>query len=202
MIDSEHRPPNIPIVIRWGVDMSTALLTAPRNPSTTTHERTRPSGPSRSSRALRPAAPRRRCESSAEAAPADFGEFPTGLSRTVSATTLDVDGEVRAMVRPRVPNYALRRVVVGGAVAVALVFGLAVSVGVLAGFSGATASAAADASADIVPAPTVHVAQPGDTLWSIAGEYRGDVDRSRYIDALIGLNGGTDVQAGAAVWLP
>ena len=48
----------------------------------------------------------------------------------------------------------------------------------------------------------IHVAEPGDTLWSIADAYRGDVGRDRFIDALIDLNGGTGIQVGQAVHLP
>ena len=103
------------------------------------------------------------------------------------------------MVRPVVPNYALRRVLVGTAAVVALAFGLVAAVGVSAGLSGSPASAAPSANAI---APSVHVAQPGDTMWSIASTYRGDVSRDRYIDALIDANGGVAVQAGAAVLLP
>ena len=122
-----------------------------------------------------------------------------GLPVTVSATSLDVDGVVRAMVRPSVPNYALRRLLVGTTAAVALAFGLVAAVGVSAGVSGSTASAAP--VVDVV-APSVHVAQAGDTMWSIANTYRGEVDRDRYIGALINANGGVDVQAGSAVLLP
>jgi len=121
------------------------------------------------------------------------------LAATVSATSFDVDGEVRGMVRPSVPNYALRRLLVGTAAVVALAFGLVGAAGISAGISGSTASAA---SASNAPAPSVHVAQPGDTMWSIANTYRGDVDRDRYINALIRANGGPGVQAGAAVLLP
>ena len=122
-----------------------------------------------------------------------------GLPVTVSATTLDVDGAVRAMVRPSVPNFALRRLLVGMTATVALCFGLVAAVGVSAGVSGGTASAAP--ATDVV-APSMHVAQAGDTMWSIANTYRGDVDRDRFINALIDANGGVDVQVGAAVLLP
>lgn len=116
--------------------------------------------------------------------------------------TFDVDGEVRAMVRPNVPNYALRRVLVGATAVIALAFGLVAAVGVAAGVSGGTASAAAAADVSTVSAQAVHVAQAGDTLWSIANTYRGDVDHGRYIDALIDVNGGVDVRLGAAILLP
>jgi len=124
------------------------------------------------------------------------------MPKLVSATTFDVDGEVRCMVRPQLPNYALRRFVVGTAAVVALMFGLVASVGVLAGVSGGGTASAAAPSQAVAAAPTVHVAQPGDTMWSIASTYRGDVDHGRYIDALIDINGGAGVQAGSAVVLP
>lgn len=105
------------------------------------------------------------------------------------------------------PNYAARRV---GAVAIVVLAALVLVVlfqSVLASFSGQPAQAAealpavAAASADEI-APPAHVAQPGDTLWSIADEYRGDVGRDQYVDALVRLNGGTVVVVGQAVALP
>ena len=45
-------------------------------------------------------------------------------------------------------------------------------------------------------------ARPGDTLWSIADEHRGDVAITRYVDALVDLNGGASIQAGQAIVLP
>ncbi|HUG00194.1 MAG TPA: LysM domain-containing protein [Ilumatobacter sp.] len=46
------------------------------------------------------------------------------------------------------------------------------------------------------------VAQPGDTLWSIATEHRGDVPISRYVDKLVELNDGAGIQAGQRIVLP
>ncbi len=106
------------------------------------------------------------------------------------------------MERPTVPNYALRRLVVGGCAVLALVVGLLGVVGMSAGFTGSPASAASASPAGAEVAPSVHVAQAGDTLWSIANTYRGDVGRDRFIDALIRLNGGVAIQAGQAIWLP
>lgn len=123
------------------------------------------------------------------------------LPRVVSATSLSAHAEVRAMVRPALPNYALRRLVVGTVAAMALIVGMVGVVGMSAGFTGSPASAAS-APVDADASPSVHVAQPGDTLWSIANTYRGDVDRDRFIVALIRLNDGVGIQAGQAVWLP
>ena len=60
------------------------------------------------------------------------------------------------------------------------------------------------ARSDVAAAPIVriHVAQPGDTMWSIAEQYRGDVGQGRFVDALIAVNGGTSIQAGQAIRLP
>jgi len=45
-------------------------------------------------------------------------------------------------------------------------------------------------------------AAAGDSLWSIAEQHHGDVAITRYLDALIGLNGGTVVEVGQLVRLP
>lgn len=102
------------------------------------------------------------------------------------------------------PNYAARRI---GALFVAV---SAVMAGVWMveqaadGFGG-TPVVAADS---LVESGTqdavahVHVARDGDSLWSIADEHRGGVDRDRYVDALVTLNGGTAVALGQAIRLP
>ena len=46
------------------------------------------------------------------------------------------------------------------------------------------------------------MAAAGDSLWSIAQANHGDVSIDRYVDALIDLNGGTDIAVGQAVRLP
>jgi LysM repeat protein len=130
--------------------------------------------------------------------PRRAGELP----RVVSATSLTAHAEVRAMERPSVPNYALRRFVVGGVVGLAFIVAMFGVIAMSAGLSSSPASAASAAQLDVQPSPAVHVAQAGDTMWSIANTYRGDVDRGRFIDALIRLNGGVEIQAGQAVWLP
>jgi hypothetical protein len=106
------------------------------------------------------------------------------------------------MERPTLPNYALRRLVVGTVAVMALIVGMLGVVGMSAGFAGSPASAASASAAGTDASPSVHVARAGDTLWSIANTYRGNVDRGRFIDALIRLNGGIKIQAGQAIWLP
>lgn len=127
-----------------------------------------------------------------------------GTGLVVSATALGGDGEVRGMLRPRVPNYALRRLAVGLVAAVALVFAMMAIVVLLAGFGStpASASEALPATSSATAATTVHVATSGDTLWSIASTYRGDVSHGRYLDALVRVNGGAAIQVGQAIWLP
>ena len=121
-----------------------------------------------------------------------------GLPYVISATSMNAHAEIRAMVRPALPNYALRRLVVGGLAVLTLIGSMLGLIGLSAGLAGLPASAA---SAEVA-ASSVHVAQPGDTLWSIANTYRGDVARDRFIEVLIRKNGGVEIQAGQAVWLP
>lgn len=109
----------------------------------------------------------------------------------------------RATVTLAQPNYLVRRGV-AVAVALAVVGAAAVMAGEALGAVsdlGGRPAAASEVSGDLV-APAVHVAGAGDTLWSIANRYRGDIDRGRYLDALIGLNGGNAILAGQAIRLP
>ena len=103
-------------------------------------------------------------------------------------------------------RYAARRAVASVVVVVVVAlgaFGASAMVGAL-GDVGSRPAAASDTAASPAGAPVVriHVAQPGDTLWSIADRYRGEVGRSRFVDALIDVNGGIAIQAGQAVRLP
>lgn len=122
----------------------------------------------------------------------------------VSATSFGVEAEVRGFERPKIPNYAIRRLMVGLAFIGLAVVGLAATVGVLAGFQGSPASASGvqPSLTDTAVSASIHVAQPGDTLWSIANTYRGEISRDRYIDVLIRMNGDTGVISGEAIWLP
>jgi len=100
-------------------------------------------------------------------------------------------------------NYLLRRVVaavVGVCVLAAATVAVGEIVGAVSDLGGRPAAASEVTGAD--SAPAMHVAATGDTLWSIADRYRGEIGHARYVDALVTLNGGTDVQAGQAVRLP
>lgn len=100
----------------------------------------------------------------------------------------------------RVPNYLVRRALA----AALMVVVLTVSVGILvllAGLGGRPASASR-AEPAITQSSVIHVARAGDTLWSIAQANHGTVGLDRYVDALISLNGGTEVQIGQAIQLP
>lgn len=105
--------------------------------------------------------------------------------------------------RPATPRraseatYRRRRAVVGTVLAVLVAVATVLTHDVLAGSGGVPASAA-----ESQPARTTVTARPGDTLWAIAERHRGDVSITRYVDALVDLNGGASIQAGQAVVLP
>lgn len=98
------------------------------------------------------------------------------------------------------PNYLVRRLVALVLVVAAVLLLAAVMTGLLAGFGGDPASASGAQPAQTEP--RYHVAGPGDSLWVIASEHRGDVGMNGYLDALIDLNGGTSIIVGQAVRLP
>ena len=101
--------------------------------------------------------------------------------------------------RPSAATYRRRRVVVGTALAVFVAVGAVAAHDVLAGSGGVPASAAVSLPAQ---ARQRVVAQRGDTLWSIASTHHGDISITRYVDALVDLNGGPTIQAGQEVVLP
>ena len=96
-------------------------------------------------------------------------------------------------------TYRRRRAVVGSVLAVFVACGAVLTFDVLAGSGGVPASAAASQPALARMSIT---AQPGDTLWSIAQTYRGEVPVGRFVDKLVDLNGGPSLQAGQPVILP
>jgi LysM domain len=96
-------------------------------------------------------------------------------------------------------TYRRRRLAVAVAVGASVSALAAGAHGVLTGPGGVPASAA---GAGMASARLVVRAEPGDSLWSIAEAYRGEVGLQRYVDALIDLNGGTQIAAGQLVRLP
>jgi len=87
-------------------------------------------------------------------------------------------------------------------VLVAVVFAAALAVVSAAVDTGGRPAVASDFDATGAATVRTHVAQPGDTLWSIADRYRGDVGQGRFVEALFDANGGTVIQIGQAVHLP
>lgn len=110
------------------------------------------------------------------------------------------------------PNFAARRLGVLLCVISGVIVGGWLAGQVATSFAGQPASAAEALAPGVsegsgmrtggAAVPDVHVASTGDTLWSIADAHRGAVERDRYVDALVELNGGTAIQAGQAVRLP
>ena len=102
-------------------------------------------------------------------------------------------------VRDRSMVYVRRRVLVS-LVLLAVVAATWLGVGsVLANRGGDPASAPTVRPAS---ATQVYVAQPGDTMWSLAQRFRGDASAQAYLDALIDANGGTSIAVGQAITLP
>lgn len=96
-------------------------------------------------------------------------------------------------------TYRRRRSIVGITLAALAAFSIVLTHDVLAGSGGVPASAAASLPAH---ARGVVIAQPGDTLWSIAEVHRGPVAVSRFVDKLVDLNGGPSIRSGQRVVLP
>lgn len=94
-------------------------------------------------------------------------------------------------------TYRRRRAVVGTALAAFVAVGAVTTYDVLAGSGGVPASAAVSQ-----PARSTVIAQPGDSLWTIAQQHRGEVSLVRYVDKLVALNGGATIVVGQAVVLP
>ena len=102
---------------------------------------------------------------------------------------------------------ARRRTVIARGVVVALgiaVFVAVTQVAVLVGPHLVTSPPSGPAAVDPVAAAGVghRVVGPGDTLWSIAGELRGDGDVRARVDRLARLNGGATLTAGETILVP
>ncbi|MCZ2840037.1 LysM peptidoglycan-binding domain-containing protein [Modestobacter sp. VKM Ac-2985] len=87
-----------------------------------------------------------------------------------------------------------RRVVAGLSIA----FGVSVAAAIVA-----TESGGATTGLELAGSATI-VVQPGDTLWSIAGEVAPEEDRRAVVDALLDVNGlsGVDLVPGQVLALP
>lgn len=95
--------------------------------------------------------------------------------------------------------YRRRRMVVGVVTAALVAITIVLAIDVLAGSSGVPASAV---SGQPAPGRSVTIARPGDSLWSLAETYRGDVSVTAYVEALISLNDGPTIEAGQRIVLP
>jgi Tfp pilus assembly protein FimV len=101
--------------------------------------------------------------------------------------------------QPSAATYRRRRAVVGTTLAVLVAVGSVAAHDVLAGSGGVPASAAESQPAH---ARERIVVQPGDTLWSIASAHHGHISMTRYVDALVDLNGGATIQVAQEIVLP
>lgn len=145
---------------------------------------------------------------------------PTGVARRArlhrSRCRIDVTGsslravrasaDVRRVSVTRSPRrsgatvYRRRRRVVGLAVA-AIVGVLGFGLQALLTDSGDGPAAAAGVVSATSAGFVVRV-EAGDSMWSIAQQYRGEHGINDYIDALVRRNGGTVIQAGQLLTLP
>ncbi|HEX4981066.1 MAG TPA: LysM peptidoglycan-binding domain-containing protein [Ilumatobacteraceae bacterium] len=120
------------------------------------------------------------------------------MTTTLAPTGLYVTSR-RTPAATAAPAYGRRRAVAAG-----LLVGLLATCGVaahdvLAGSGGVPASAA---GATPAPVRAVVVAEVGDTLWSIAERFHGEIGFDRYLDTLVNLNDGPSIQVGQAIRLP
>lgn len=118
---------------------------------------------------------------------------PRGVART------RVHGPRRPTPRVAPARYRRRRLAVVLAVASIVGGAAVVADGLVSGSGGVPASAAGTGATS---ARRVVRAAPGDSLWSIAAEHRGDVPITRFVEKVIDLNGGTRIEAGQLVRLP
>lgn len=108
--------------------------------------------------------------------------------------------------RPTAATYRRRRLAVGLVALLLLIAGGLVVRATLGELGGVPASAPAARPAVAIPADGAsdggYVAQPGDTLWSIAQRFHGQHDLTGFVDDLVELNGGAGLVPGQPVRLP
>jgi hypothetical protein len=113
------------------------------------------------------------------------------MSVTFAPTTHRLLSHGQAMPRPPLRRFRRRRVAV-------LVF----SVAALLGAVRAVAAFGAGPASGTERRPAIHVVQPGETLWSIAGALRPSGDVRGLVRTLARLNGGSSLQVGQRLVLP
>jgi hypothetical protein len=133
------------------------------------------------------------------------------LEHPMTTTTLDSrilrtagSSWVSGPQRDRRPSAADdHRLLAAFGLAIAITISLIFVLGLLAAPGGDPASASGGEPATAAgDTPMVHVARPGDTLWSIAADHHGAADLGRYLDTLIRLNGDSAIAVGQAIRLP
>ncbi len=95
--------------------------------------------------------------------------------------------------RPSARVYAIRRLVAAG-LALALVF--------VVGQMVAASMTANPAHPSVSQGPSVHIVQPGESLWSIAQRERPHADMAQLVDELLRLNGSSTIRVGQELILP
>ena len=120
------------------------------------------------------------------------------MSVTSASTTSRPVSHRSASCRPPARRFRRRRVG-------ALVFSVAAlvfSVAALLGAVRAVAAFGAGPASGTERRPAIHVVQPGETLWSIAGALRPSGDVRGLVRTLARLNGGSSLQVGQRLVLP
>ena len=129
---------------------------------------------------------------------------PSAVSpSTVSPSAVSRSAVSRSAIEPVAPRPALSRAVYHRRrLGVLITIGLFVAVGLnvmSAPSSGASRSPLPAAGTE---AAAEYVVQPGDTLWSIAGDLAPDADRRAAVDQLAAVNAGVDLQVGQRLVVP
>ncbi len=101
----------------------------------------------------------------------------------------------------RQPLVYVRRRVLVSLMLVAVVVAVWLGAGTVLANRGGDPASASTVRPALAPAQ-LYVAQPGDTLWSIAARYHGSRPTAQYVDQLVGLNGGASLEVGQAITLP